>query len=330
MFESEPARTADSRARMSAKSARLSGTGIPCRAAARTTAPAIEPISVRRPRSRSCSMLPRFAEVVRIDGCAFCLRDRRGLSAHGLKARQQVLVPDKPSVRDAGDGGERIDRCVHDELRPEFCLDVVGDPHDDARVREEVAQTNEIRLLDPDPRAEDRLADSRVANLAGPEERHAVRRGPRDDSLCDLRDRLGVPEAVLHGDEQCIVRERTQCNHRLAGVVRLRRDENQFGLRSRGDAGGRARPRDHHRLPGDPEAARADRRHVLRSSDERHVVTSRQETAEETPHRARTEDDDSHVPRMHSRGKNGFVSPLASRLFYKIRKMNDLSRFRYF
>jgi len=75
---------------------------------------------------------------------------------------------------------------------------------------------------------------------------------------------------------------------------------------------------------------RADRRHVFRSSDERHIMTSRQETAEETPHRPGSEDDDSHGSRMHSRRKNGFDSPLASRLFYKIRKMADLSRLRYF
>jgi len=69
---------------------------------------------------------------------------------------------------------------------------------------------------------------------------------------------------------------------------------------------------------------------VFGSSDEHHIMTSRQETAEETSHGARSEDDDSHGSRMHSRRKNGFDSPLASLLFYKIRKIADLFRLRYF
>ncbi len=278
----------------------------------------------------ACDEDGAVVEFVRIDCGTLCLRDGRGLAAHGLEAREETLVTDEPSVRDACEGGQWIDRRVHDELRPELRLDIAGDPHDDAGVREEVAQANEVRLTDADPGTEDRFADARVANLAQSERRHPVRRRPCDDSFRDLRDRLGVPETVLHRDEQRLVREGTERDHRLVGVVRFRRDENELRLRSGWNARGRAGPRDHRRLPGDPEAVRADRRHVFRSSDERHIMTSRQETAEETPHRPCSEDDDSHGSRMHSRRKNGFDSPLASRLFYKIRKMADLSRLRYF
>ena len=60
---------------------------------------------------------------------------------------------------------------------------------------------------------------------------------------------------------------------------------------------------DAHRLPSDPESVRADRLHVISASDEDHIFMERQETAEETAHRARAEDEDFHSQAMESAEK---------------------------
>jgi len=50
----------------------------------------------------------------------------------------------------------------------------------------------------------------------------------------------------------------------------------------------------------------ADRRYVLRPSDQDHIMTAGENASEKTAYRARSEDEDFHIPRMRPRGKNGF------------------------
>lgn len=169
-----------------------------------------------------------------------------------------------------------------------------------------------------------------MPDLAGPDERHAVRRGARDDAPRGPRDCLRVSETVLKRHEDCSIGEWTQRDHRVRGVVRLGHDEHEVRFRGLRHAGRRARLRNNRRLSANSETVGFDRRDVLCPPDERHIMPLRKKTSKETSDRAGAEDQNFHDLYDAGALENGFDVRFASSRFYINRKMDDFSSLRYF
>src|SRR2546422_134075 len=132
------------------------------------------------------------------------------LAGDPVEEGAQVRVRGKIAVRSAEDGGEGVDRGVHDGLRPQLAPHVVrhGRPHPGGG--EDAGDSLRVRARRAVPRPNDGLAGARVDDLAGRDERDAVRRRPRHDAGRLRRQRLRVPKTVLERDERALPPERTQ------------------------------------------------------------------------------------------------------------------------
>ena len=125
----------------------------------RRISPEIAWISVRRPRSRSWSMLERFSAVARRTRS----RSSRTSSLHeveavGTRGREGLLEQrlrlgpvrflEQPAVRDAVERGHRVDRRVDESLPPHLAVEVVHDPHPDLgrpqQTREQAARRDRL------------------------------------------------------------------------------------------------------------------------------------------------------------------------------------------
>ena len=271
-----------------------------------------------------------MSQLLFVDLCAFGFRDRGGLAAYALDDAEEAFVPDDPPVGDLRKGGNRVERCVHDELRPQLRSDVARHACDDSDVREKISKADEIRFADVTPRAEDRFADAGMAYLARPDKGDAVRRCARNHTPRGPRDCICISKAILKRDEDRSLAERTQGDHRIRGVVGLRRDHDEFRFRVLRNSGRSARFRDDRCLPGDSESVRFDRRDVLPPPDEGHIMPLGEEASEETAHRARAEHEKFHDSSDAGAIQNGFAVRFASCRFYINRKMNDFLSIRYF
>jgi len=169
-----------------------------------------------------------------------------------------------------------------------------------------------------------------MTDLAGADERDSVRRGSGDDAPRGLRDGLCVPEAVLKGDEDRSIGQRTQCEHRTRGIVRLGCDEHEIRSRAARHADRSARFRNDRSLSTNSEAARFDRGNVLCPPDKRHIVTLREKSPKETSDCAGAEHEKFHELRDVGALQNGFDVRFASSRFYINRKMDDFLSLRYF
>src|SRR5438128_11908609 len=172
-----------------------------------------------------------MSQLLFLDLCAFGFRDRGGLAAYALDDAEEAFVPDDPPVGDLRKGGNRVERCVHDELRPQLRSDVARHACDDSDVREKISKADEIRFADVTPRAEDRFADAGMAYLARPDKRDAVRRCARNHTPRGPRASLSISEATLNRDEDGALSELTQVHHRIPGVVGARRNQNEVCFR---------------------------------------------------------------------------------------------------
>ena len=103
-----------------APSRALTGVGTPRRRPSRTTAPFRASISVRAPRSRSCSIDERFAAVRRATASAStagspgsatprAARHRRHLAGGRLRERARLRIVEQRAVGDAEQRGQRVD-----------------------------------------------------------------------------------------------------------------------------------------------------------------------------------------------------------------------------
>src|SRR3989440_7110141 len=150
-------------------------------------------------------------------------------------------------------------------------------------------------------------------------EEHTSELQSRSDLVCRLL--LEKKNAVGEG---------TQRNHRVRGIVRLRRDEHEVRFRVLRHAGCGARFRNNRRLSTNSEAVVFDRRYVLRPPDESHIVPLRKKASEEASHRARTEHQDFHGACDADALQNGFAACFASSPFYINRRMDEFLSLRYF
>ena len=144
------------------------------------------------------------------------------------------------------------------------------------------------------PRTEDGVADSGMSDLTGTDIGHADGRRASDDAARCLRDRVRIPEPVLECHKRGPIREALQSEHRVRRVIRLRRHEDEIGfcvLRYRRRCIGL---RDHGCLPHDAKSVRANCIDVFRSSDQHDVVSAREQSTDETAHRARSEHENFH------------------------------------
>ena len=169
-----------------------------------------------------------------------------------------------------------------------------------------------------------------MANLAGTDHGDAVRRGARDDAPGGPCDRLCVSETVLKRDEDRAVGERTQRDHRVRGIIRFGRDEDEVRPCVLRYAGRGAWFRNNRRLSTNSKAVGFDRRNVLRPPDESHIVPLRKKAPEEASHRAGTEHQNFHGARDAGALQNGFDVRFASSRFYINRRMDDFLSLRYF
>src|SRR3972149_1330274 len=105
------------------------------------------------------------------------------LAADNLDGLPEPTVPHESPVRDPGEGRDRVDRRVQDDLRPQLRAHVARAAGGDADVVEAAPKPDEVRLIDALPRTDDGVADPRVPDLPGPEERGPVGRRARAGSL---------------------------------------------------------------------------------------------------------------------------------------------------
>ena len=235
-------------------------------------------------RHRLRDLAHRLTDVAQ-QGDAVGRGHRQALVDELVHHRPDALPLHQLAVRLLRQGGQRVVGAVDQQLGPQRAAHVVRD------VDRHAGRHQRLRgALGAGRGLDDQLAAAVVLHMAGPGHlRRDVhhRRGHR--LRHGLAQPLGVVDAVLHRQQQRVRAEvRRQRLRRRHRVGRLHAEQHQLRAAGRGGLGVGAQADlfvEHPRLHA--QAVIADRRHVGRPPDQRHVMAgARQHAAEEAAHRA--------------------------------------------